>query len=115
MPEDGGAGVAEIGVDELSRDNPMAVEGLAVGEMGIRLAGIRRSIVPGGISVLENVSIHFWERRAYQPPSVSFSFASSSSLPGSGGSQTVMKQGFRRYQVGYTGVERRDLACIWLF
>lgn len=47
VPEDGGAGVAEIGVDELSRDNPMAVEGLAVGEMGIRLAGIRRSIVPG--------------------------------------------------------------------
>lgn len=53
MPEDGGAGVAEIGVDELSRDNPMAVEGLAVGEMGIRLASIGRSIVPSVISVLE--------------------------------------------------------------
>lgn len=46
MSEDGGAGVAKVGVNKLPRDDLMAVKSLPVGEMGVRLASIGRGIVP---------------------------------------------------------------------
>lgn len=53
VSEDGGTGIAKISVDELPGNDLMAVESLAVGEMGIRLAGIGRGIVPSLSSVWE--------------------------------------------------------------
>jgi hypothetical protein len=47
MPENGGFGVPLVRVDKHARENLVAEEGLAVGEMGGRLAGVARSIVPG--------------------------------------------------------------------
>ena len=44
MAEDGGGGVAEVGVDELAGDNAVAVEGLAWGfleRLGWRFGGSR--------------------------------------------------------------------------
>ena len=35
MTEDGSRGITEIGVNELSRDDPVAEEGLSIGEVGI--------------------------------------------------------------------------------
>lgn len=42
VSKDGGASIAKISVDELPGNNLMAVESLAVGEMGVRLAGVGR-------------------------------------------------------------------------
>ena len=46
VAEDGDACVAEIGVDELARDDAVTEEGLAVGEMGVGLSSVGGGIVP---------------------------------------------------------------------
>lgn len=46
VSENGGAGVAEVGVDELTGDDLMAVECLAVSEVGVGLAGVRGGVEP---------------------------------------------------------------------
>lgn len=46
MSEDGGAGVADVCVDELAGDDLVAVEGLTIGEVGVGLAGVGGGIVP---------------------------------------------------------------------
>lgn len=46
VAKDCGRGVAEVGVDELAGDDAMPEEGLAVGEVSVRLAGIGGCIQP---------------------------------------------------------------------
>ena len=49
VSEDGGAAGADIGVDELTGDDLVAIEGLSVGEVGVGGAGIGGCIQPGRI------------------------------------------------------------------
>lgn len=81
MSEYRGGCIAEVGIDELTGDDLVPVEGLTVGEVGVRLAGVGGGVVP----VFCHLGAHDWASGgAHHPPCVSFSFASSSSLPGSG-------------------------------
>lgn len=52
MAEDGGRGVAEVGVDQLTRDNAVTVEGLTVREVGVGLAGVGGGVVPASLGEL---------------------------------------------------------------
>lgn len=81
VPKDRGRGVSDVGVNELARDDAVAEEGLAVGEVGVGQAGIGGGVVPG---YRDELLIGGKDSgRSYQPPSVSFCLANSSSLPGS--------------------------------
>lgn len=51
VPEDGGAAVVDVGVDELAGNDLIAVEGLTVGEVGVGSTGVGRGIVPAVLSV----------------------------------------------------------------
>ena len=46
MAEDGGAGISEVGVDELAGNDAMAEEGLSICEVSIGKAGVGGGIVP---------------------------------------------------------------------
>ena len=46
MAEDGGCGIASVSVDEHAGDYAVAVEGLAVCEVGVGLPGVRGGVVP---------------------------------------------------------------------
>ena len=90
VAKDGGTGSAGICVYELPGDNAVPEEGLTVGEVGVRLASIGGGVVPRG-----NKYVSGGSRRGstHQPFCVSFSFASSSSLPGSGANQPLILGG----------------------
>ena len=53
VPEDGGCRVAQVGVDELAGDDAVSVEGLAVGEVCVGLAGVGGGVEP----VMERFSL----------------------------------------------------------
>lgn len=110
VPEDGGRGVADVGVDELAGDDAVAEEGLAVGEVGVGHTGVGGGIVP---AYRDELFIGGQESgTSYQPPSVSFCLANSSSLPGSTqGDQRIMhSDGFKGVRL--TSVEWRYLAGV---
>lgn len=41
-----GRSIAQVGINELSRDNAVPIEGLPVGEMGVRLPSVRGCVEP---------------------------------------------------------------------
>jgi hypothetical protein len=49
VADDGGRGVAGVGVDEHAGDYSVAVEGLPVREVGVGLASVRGGVVPGEV------------------------------------------------------------------
>lgn len=65
-----------------------------------------------GISGLGARMIGHRAQRAYHPPWVSFSFASSSSLPGSGQIQPKFLSFFSEWSKARTGIEQRNLAGV---
>ena len=48
VPEDNGAGGAGVCIDELTRDDTVAEEGLTIGEVCVRLASVGGGIEPAG-------------------------------------------------------------------
>ena len=74
VPEDGGAGGADIGIDELAGDDLVAVEGLSVGEVGVGGAGVGGCIEPRRVrmrSVISRVlrcTIHLRSASVWQGP-----------------------------------------------
>ena len=49
VAEESAGGVALVGVDELAGDQAVAVEGLAVGEVGVGLTCVGRGVQPAGL------------------------------------------------------------------